>query len=122
MHMRGNARRGSRSRSGKTFSGYEAHQGHSGYEGAAQNGGFGREFAPQHGAYGTGVEGMQEVQMNGNSAHTPHSESSESDRIAALHMMATGAISQETDTASLQQLMVEAQGRLGFWSEVETSP
>ena len=119
--MRGNARRGSRSRNGKSFPGYDTHQGHCGYENAAQNGGFGREYAPQHVAYRTGADGMQELQMNGNSAHTPHSESSESDRIAALHMMATGTISQEADTANLQQLMVEAQSRLGFWSEVEAS-
>lgn len=116
--VRGGPRRTSRNRSGKPYTGYEAHPGHGGYENSAQNGDFGREFGPQHGLYGGRGEGVHELHMNGNSAHTPHSESSESERIAALHMMTQGDIPPEIDTPSLQHIMAEAQGQLGYWEKV----
>lgn len=77
----------------------------------AQNGSFGRDFEHQHQQAAGGI--AEEVHLNGD-AHTPHSESSGSDRIAAYP--STTAI--PTTTAGLQLLLVGIRGDIGWLQEV----
>jgi hypothetical protein len=64
---------------------------------------------------------MRDLQLNGNNSYTPHSESSESERITALY---GGNFSRPlpTDVAGLQQYRVELQGELGRLTKVSLSP
>ena len=60
---------------------------------------------------------MRDLQLNGNSSHTPHSESSESDRIAALHG-STLSRQLPTDTIGLQQYLADLRGEAGRLAKV----
>jgi hypothetical protein len=115
--VRGDPRKPSRSGSGKPYCAYDSHEG--GYQNEAQNGDFGRDFGPQHDGYAAGGEGVQELRINGN---TPHSESSESERIAAVHRMTNGDITSDVDTLSLHHMMAETQGQIGYWRKVWAQP
>ena len=107
------ARRGGRhnSRNGagskQQFADFKGHLGPAGamsYH--AQNSEFGREFEHHH------QEAVgQEVHLNGD-ANTPHSESSESDRIAAYPS------SLPTTTAGLQSYLVGIRGDIGRLTQV----
>ncbi|BDA40931.1 probable reticulocyte-binding protein 2 homolog a at N-terminal half [Coccomyxa sp. Obi] len=76
---------------------------------------FGRAFEPQNGSYHVEAGRVQEEQLNSNAAH---SESSESERISALH----GNIHSRPlpdDTPGLQQYLADLQGEVGRLTKVQ---
>lgn len=92
----------------KPFHNFEGAATHQAYDPVGHNTQFGRGFEPQNGSYHPEAGPVQEVQLNNNAAH---SESSESERISALHGNLHSR-SLPKDTHGLQQYMADLQGEV----------
>lgn len=95
--------------SSKPFQTLQADTPQQGFDPAGRNDHFGRSFEPQNGNSQRDAGLVQEVH---NASYTPHSESSESDRISALHGKIYSRILPQ-DTPGLQQYMADLDGELG---------
>lgn len=98
----------------KPFHNFEPATNHQAFNSVGHTDQFGKGFEPQNGSYHPESGPVQDVQLNNNAAR---SESSESERISALH----GNLHSRTlpkDTHGLQQYQADLQGELGRLTKV----
>ena len=114
-HQKGSRRQGHRRvGSSKPFQTFEPAAPHQGFDAMKQTDRFGRGFEPQNGSYRVEMGPAQEEQLNSNAAL---SESSESERISALHGN-NHSRPLPDDTPGLQQYMADLQGEVGRLTKV----